>query len=43
MGNKKVKCNVCGHAYSVRGITRHIKACKAIEKNILKAIIDIIP
>lgn len=32
MANKKVKCKVCGNEYSVRGITRHIKSCKAIKK-----------
>ena len=31
MANEKVKCNACGNTYSVRGITRHIKACKAIQ------------
>lgn len=31
MENEKVKCNACGNEYTVRGITRHIKACKAIQ------------
>jgi len=38
MANKKVKCKVCGNEYTVRGITRHIKSCKAIQKDYSKGI-----
>lgn len=36
MANKKVKCNACGKEYTARGITRHIKACQAIQEAYLK-------
>jgi len=35
MENNKVKCNGCGKEYSVRGITRHLKSCKAIKNDYL--------
>jgi len=38
MANKKVKCKVCGNEYTVRGITRHIKSCKAIQEKYSKGI-----